>query len=385
MPSDFQSLELFSAEFPTLGSYFARDFQPLEVFTAACVRGFDWSLKLELGSGTTVVVTGATGFTGSLLVRKLVERGATVRAIARRDPPEALRELPVQWFRGQVYDPDVVAAACEGAQFIFHVAAAYREAGIKDEVYELVHVTSTKLLVGAAAKQPSFQRFVHVSTVGVHGHIDEPPADEAYRFSPGDLYQNTKAAAERWMRANAPLCKVPYTVIRPAAIMGPDDKRLLKVFKMATKPVFPMLGFGKCLYHLIHVEDLTDAMLLAATQPAANGEAFIIGNTEPIRLVDMGRIIARVLGYPFCPIRIPAWPFFLAARVCEALCKPLGWEPPLHRRRVAFFTKDRAFNTSKMRDRLGFTPRYDNQRGIEETARGYVAKGWLKARRTMTP
>lgn len=336
---------------------------------------------MEIGSGTIVLVTGATGFTGSLLTRKLLAKGASVRAITRRDVPEALRGLPIQWFRGQVYDPEVVAAACSGAHFIFHVAAAYREAGIKDEVYELVHVTSTKLLAEAAARQPEFQRFVHVSTVGVHGHIERPPADETYRFAPGDLYQNTKAEAERWMHKNAPELGISYTVIRPTAIMGPDDKRLLKVFRMATKPFFPILGFGRCLYHLIHVEDLTDAMLVAATKPAADGEAFIIGNTEPIRLVDMGRLIAWTLGYRFRPIRIPVWPFFVVGDLCEWVCKPFGWEPPIHRRRVAFFTKDRAFNTKKMQQRLGFTPKYDNRRGIEETARGYVARGWLRAKK----
>lgn len=336
---------------------------------------------MQIGPGAVVLVTGATGFTGSLLLRKLVERGASVRAITRRNPLEEFRDLPVQWFRGQVYDPEVVAAACSGTHFIFHVAAAYREAGVKDEVYELVHVTSTKLLMEAAARQPEFQRFVHVSTVGVHGHIENPPADETYRFAPGDLYQNTKAEAEQWVHKNAPLLGVSYTVIRPAAIMGPDDKRLLKVFRMATKPVFLMLGFGKCLYHLIHVEDLTDAMMVAATRPAADGEAFIIGNTEPIRLADMGRLIAWALGYRFRPLRIPVWPFFVLGDLCELVCKPFGWEPPIHRRRVAFFTKDRAFNTQKMQQLLGFTPRYDNRQGIEETARGYVARGWLKARR----
>ena len=336
---------------------------------------------MELSAGTTVLVTGATGFTGSVLVRKLVERGVTVHAIARNEPPAALRALPVKWIRGQVYDPAVAREAVAGVQFVFHVAAAYRAAGIADEIYELVHVTSTKLLVEAAAAQPGFQRFIHVSTVGVHGHIDNPPADETYRFAPGDLYQNTKAEAERWLHANAARFNLDYTVIRPAAIMGADDTRLLKVFKLATKPVFPMLGFGRCLYHLIHVEDLADAMLVAATHPKASGEAFIIGNVEPIRLADMGRTIARALGYPFIPVRIPAWPFFLAAGLCEAVCKPFGLEPPIHRRRVAFFTKDRAFNTAKMRERLGFTPRFTNEQGILETAKGYVAKGWLKSRR----
>lgn len=333
-----------------------------------------------MAPGTPVLVTGATGFTGSVLTRKLVERGMDVRAIARGGIPEALRLLPINWYRGQVFDPEVVRSAIRGVAYVFHVAAAYRAAGIADDVYRKVHVESTQLLATAAASEPGFRRFVHVSTVGVHGHIDDPPADETYRFAPGDLYQETKAEAELWLHEHAPKLGLRYTVIRPAAIMGAEDTRLLKVFKLATKPVFPMLGYGKCLYHLIHVEDLTDAMILAATHPAAEHEAFIVGNPAPVRLEDMGRLIAHALGYRFRPVRIPAWPFFAMAAVCEAVCRPFGLEPPLHRRRVAFFTKDRAFNTAKLRDRLGFTPRYSNEVGIVETARAYAAKGWLKVR-----
>lgn len=342
--------------------------------------GADAVQRAGIPAGTRVLVTGATGFTGTVLTRKLAAAGLEVVAITRSPPRAALRDLPIRWVRGQVHDPAVVREAVAGVAYVFHVAAAYREAGIADEVYRKVHVVSTQLLAEAARQEPGFRRFVHVSTVGVHGHIEQPPADETYRFAPGDPYQATKAEAELWLREFAARTGLPFTIIRPAAIMGADDTRLLKVFKLATKPMFPMLGSGKCLYHLIHVEDLTDAMIVAATHPAAAGEVFIVGNPEPVRLEDMGRLIATTLGYRFRVLRIPAWPFFGLAALCEAFCRPLGLEPPLHRRRVAFYTKDRAFNTAKLRDRLGFTPRYSNEQGIVETARAYVAKGWLKAR-----
>lgn len=331
-------------------------------------------------SGSRVLVTGATGFTGTVLTRKLVALGAQVAAIARSEPPAGLRDLPIRWVKGQVYDPAVVADAMRGVSYVFHVAAAYREAGMADEVYRNVHVTSTRLIAEAALKEPAFRRLIHVSTVGVHGHIEQPPADETAPFHPGDIYQRTKLEAEAWLRECASRHALDYTIIRPAAIMGPDDSRLLKIFKLATQPVFPLLGYGKCLYHLIHVEDLTDVMLVAATHPQARGEAFIVGNNEPVRLEDLGRLVAQTLGYPFRPLRIPVTPFFWAAALCEGVCKPFGWAPLLHRRRVAFFTKDRAFNTAKLRTRLGFEPRYSNERGIVETAQGYVARGWLKSR-----
>lgn len=329
-------------------------------------------------AGSEVLVTGATGFTGSVLVRKLAGTGASVRAIARASSDiTPLEGLGIRWFRGDVFDPAVVAEATEGVSFIFHVAAAYRDAGITERDYANVHVESTRLLAEAAAKIPGFLRFVHVSTVGVHGHIDDPPADETYRFAPGDIYQQTKAEAETWLHGFARENGLPYTVIRPAAILGPGDRRLLKVFKMASRPVFVLLGRGPCLYHLIHVDDLTDAMIAAATRPAALGETFICGNEEAVTLEQMGRIIAGALDRRFRVLRLPAWPFFLAADVCECVCRPLGLRPPIYRRRVAFFTKDRSFDTRKMRERLGCVPRYSNVTGLTQTARWYREKGWV--------
>lgn len=336
----------------------------------------------RIPAGTPVLVTGATGFTGSFLVRRLVEMGVHVRAIARSSSDlTPFQGLPIQWFRGEVHDQETVHAACQGVEYIFHVAAAYRQAKIKDEDYKNVHVESTKLLAYSALRNPGFRRFVHVSTVGVHGHIDTPPADENYRFAPGDIYQRTKLEGELWIREFAKEKGLAISVVRPAAIMGPGDKRLLKVFRMAAKPIFPVLGFGKCLYHLIHVDDLVSSMILCSVHPAALNEVFICGNSEAIRLVDLGKIVAQFIGNRFFVLRVPVTPFFIAASICEALCKPFGIEPPIYRRRVSFFTKDRSFDTRKLREKLGFVPAYDNRSAIEATARWYVNHSWLKSQK----
>lgn len=331
-------------------------------------------------AGVPVLVTGATGFTGAVLTRALCAAGARVGAIARASSDRsALADLPVTWLTGDVFDPATVRAAVAGVRHIFHVAAAYRQAGIADDVYRRVHVDSTRLLAEAAAATPGFARFVHVSTVGVHGHIEHPPADETCRFAPGDIYQRTKAEAELWLHEHAPALGLPYTVIRPAAIYGPGDRRLLKVFRMAAWPVFPVLGHSRGLYHLIHVDDLTGALLCAARHPAALGEAFICGDPAPMPLVRIGAVIAATYGRRLRVLRVPAWPFFAAAALCEALCKPFGIAPPLYRRRVAFFTKDRAFDTRKLRERLGYTYRWTTEDGLRATAQWYRAAGWVRA------
>jgi len=326
-----------------------------------------------------VLVTGATGFIGSVLVRKLCQRGMKVRAIARASSnTSTLDDLGIQWIRGEVFDEATVKEATRGVAYIFHLAGAFREARHGDDYYHKIHVVPTQLLARAALGNPGFKRFVHVSTIGVHGHIDEPPANESYRFAPGDAYQNTKAEAELWMHEFAGREHLPYTVIRPASTYGPGDRRLLKVFRMAAWKFFPILGHGKCLLHLIHVDDLTDAMIVAATHPKAQGEVFICGNVEPIGTEEMARTIASYYGRKLRVIRPPVWPFFLAADVTTAICRPFGIEPPLHRRRVAFYTKDRAFDTRKIRETLGWQPRYSNQTGLEQTAHWYLEQGWVR-------
>lgn len=329
--------------------------------------------------GHLCLVTGATGFTGARLCRRLHALGARVRAVARATSNTALlQDVPIEWIRGEVYEAETIARAAPGVAYAFHLAAAYRTAAREDDYYVRVHVESTRRLAETLHAVEGFARFVHVSTIGVHGHIDRPPADETAPYDPGDIYQSTKADAEQWLRAYGAAHAFPYTIVRPSAIYGPGDRRLLKMFQMAARGVFLALGRRDTLYHLIHVDDLVEIICLAAVHPAALGEVFIAGNPAPQPMSRIVAIIGAALGRRVRVVRLPVAPVWGLARACEAVCRPLRIEPPLYRRRVAFYTKDRAFDTRKLRERLGYACRHTDEEGLAATALWYRREGWIR-------
>ena len=333
-------------------------------------------------AGTKVFVTGATGFVGSLLIRKLAELGLHVTALARpHSDRNALEALPIEWIIGDICDEGALAKGIAGARYIFHLASTYRNNKATLAEHHKVHVEGTKLLAQLASKEPSLKRFVHVSTIGVHGHVEHPPADETYPFNPGDDYQRTKAEGELWIRDFQKKAGLPLTVIRPATIYGPGDKRLFKIFKMVHKGWFPVIGNGNNLLHLTHVDDLTDFLIHAAAHPHALGDVFICAGEKALMLKEIISIIAAEYGVKPRLIRIPQAPVFALAYACETACWPFGINPPLFRRRVKFFTNDRSFNALKAKEVLNFIPKQNTEQEIRSVARWYTENGWLGKRR----
>src|SRR5262245_37191875 len=124
-----------------------------------------------------VVVTGASGFTGAHLTRALVQAGHRVRVFVR--PTSSLNDLKesVEIARGDIREPQAVEQAVKSSEWVFHLAACFREAGVKDSVYHEVHVNGTENVLRAALKH-NVTRVIHCSTAGVHGHIAHPPGNE---------------------------------------------------------------------------------------------------------------------------------------------------------------------------------------------------------------
>jgi nucleoside-diphosphate-sugar epimerase len=328
-------------------------------------------------NGQRIVVTGATGFVGKRLCRALTDRGYQLRILARSDKEDAyFRSLSAEILHADVTDPDMPVGLMEGADGVIHMAAVVSRAGLADTEFYDVHVAATRRLLDAAAAA-GVKKFVHVSTIGVLGHIVHPPADEETPYNVHDIYQITKAEGEKAALAAHDPNRLSVTVVRPAAVYGPGDRRLLKLFRTVARGTFRMIGDGKTLTHPVYVDDLVDGIIAAYESAISGGRVYILGGPRAVTLNEWVATIATAADRPSSGMTIPYAPVWLAAVICEAVCGVLRIEPPLFRRRVDFFVKNRAFSIDRARKELGYDPSVDIADGAEKTLAWYRTAGLL--------
>ena len=324
-----------------------------------------------------VFLTGGSGFTGGALAAHLQAAGYEVTALVRPTSDRRyLNSLGVRTVEGDLRDPASLRQALNGAEYAFHIGAAFREAKLSDKQYYDVNVTGTRNVI-EAAHAAGVRRFVHCSTIGVHGDTGKTPATEDSPFAPPDYYCKTKVEGELLARELFDKLGMQGSVFRPLGIYGPRDTRFLKIFRGLKRGRFVMIGDGKTLYHMTYIEDLCAGIRLCAEKDAAQGQVFILGGERHTNLNELIAAIAKAVDSGGPKLRVPLWPVMTAAYLCEAICKPLKIEPPLYPRRVEFFSKDRAADISKARRLLGYAPQYDLTRGIALTAAWYEANALL--------
>ncbi len=325
-----------------------------------------------------VLVTGASGFTGGFLAKALVQQGCQVKTLVRQK--SAITDLVasrVELIVGDIRNPQAVDKAVEGCDIVFHLAAWYRDASVAAHIYHDINVLGTENVLQACEKH-KVSRLIHCSTMGIHGGVSRIPSDETAPHNPGDTYQKSKLEAElrvwSWFKKTA----IPTAIVRPAGIYGPGDMRFLKLFRAVQKGYFVMLGSGRTWFHPAHIDDLVQGFLLCAVKNEAVGEAFCFASDRPITLNELVAAVADVLGVSRPHWHLPVWPFYASGALCEAVCVPLGINPPIHRRRVGFFTHNRAFTTMKAQRLLGYSSRVTLVEGLRQTAAWYQTHGYLE-------
>jgi len=326
-----------------------------------------------------IAITGGTGFIGSRLAHACVERGWRVGILGEENTAaeasnlRRLREAGADVTLASVTDREAVSRLVAAADVVVHLAAAQHEMSIPDRRFHEVNVDGTRIVLEASAAA-GVGRVVYGSTIGVYG-VAMGRVDESSPCQPHNIYGRTKLEAERLALSAV---DVPTVAIRIPEIYGPGDRRLLKLFRALAGGKFFRIGQGKNLHDVLFVDDLVEALLLAARSPDAVGEVFQLGGPSPITTDEMITAVALAVGAEPPRMRIPLWPLLAVGTAMELTLRPLGIQPPLHRRRLDFFRNSFELGSEKASRVLGFDPGVAFDEGARITADWYRAEGLLQ-------
>lgn len=325
-----------------------------------------------------IFVTGATGFIGAHFVECALQAGHSVVGLYRSDSPkqkaiaDRLRELGAVLHRGDVLNPQSFASAMQGSDCVCHFAAAFRESDADETFFERMNVEGTRNVLEAAAAA-RVRRFVHCSTAGIHGQRAKHLIDERTPVSPWNSYERSKVASEAQVRQYSHAKGMEYVILRPTAVYGPRDERLVKLFRSVAKGRFPLFGRGEGRRHMVYVTDLAEAFLRACTVPQAANQALIIAGPEAVPLRELLGTLAKVANRRTFGPRLPLKPMLWLAGVTEDVCGKLKVKPPIYRRRMDFYLNDAVFSSSRAQSVLGWKPKVSLQEGLAATMRAMLS------------
>lgn len=305
-------------------------------------------------TGQTVLVTGASGFIGGALARRLAAEGAQVRALMRH--PTDLGVAGLAPVKGDLRDATSLRAAAEGCSAVFHCAAHMTERDAREA--EEVTVGGTRRLIEAMVAAGA-RRLIHVSTAGVYATTPPPRSEDASLRPCKGVYNRTKQAAEREIRAAELEGRITATILRPPSVYGPGSPMWTRGFaRRVQRGGWPVLGDGQGRWHYVYVDNLVDALVLAAQNDRAGGRTYNIvdGTTTWLDWLERHR---RVVGGP-PPRRLPLG-------LVRQLTRLLGGRFGLpYAENLSFMTvrEDDGYDARRAREELGWSPRVPLDEGI---------------------
>lgn len=327
----------------------------------------------------TSLVTGAAGFVGLALVRRLLADGEQVRGLALpgdRRLPE-LRALGVEVVEADVTDAAALAPHFAGVERVYHVAALVH-GWYPLARYRAVNVGGTQN-VARAAREAGVRRLVHISTSDVFGiPRDGAVLDELRPYRTwSEPYPDTKIEAEQWLWQFHRDSGLPLSVIYPCWVYGPGDEALFPGFAQAIRDGLLVFWQRDTKLAWVHVANLADAIVLAGHDPAAVGQGYLVhDDADGPTLEEVCARLATTVGKPFRPRYMPYNLALAGAATAQAIWRALRLTgaPPVLTNDVKSFGHRFRFTNAKLRA-LGWTPRIAVDEGMQQAHAWFAARG----------
>lgn len=319
------------------------------------------------------LITGANGFLGSALARRLASDGHSVRALLRPGADRsALAGLAVEVVEGDVTDPASLPRAVAGVEVVFHLAGLRRAP--ERTAFFRVNAEGTRAVCDAMLRSGTRRMVLAGSLAAVGPSEPGRPHVESDAFAPREWYGESKAEAERIALASG----LQVSVARPPRILGPGDRENLVFFRLASRGIRLSIGGGPRPLSVVDVDDVVDLLVLQSTRAEAVGEAFFAPGPTDTTLEEIQDLAANALGLR--PRTLPLAPPVLRAlgALADGVSQLTGRHLPLNRKLAAqLLAPAWTCSGEKARARLGWVPRVGVASSIARSAAWYQAEGWV--------
>ena len=324
-----------------------------------------------------ILVTGATGFIGRHLVKRLASENYHVRALVLpREETSALDRLGIEIARGDVLDDQSLKRAASNCRLIFHLAARTESSGPSRKDFEKVNVQGT-VNIAKAALSVGVDRIVFCSSGALYGRdIRNLAINEETIPTPDSPYGRSKLLAEQALLSHCRSDGLSLVLARTSAVLGPGAMSWLNLFRRIGAGRFCMIGDGHNHHHVADIADIVEGLALCGSLASIEGHTYILAGAEPVHLRDLVQTIAEEVGAPGLPTSLPAGPFRLYETASRHLFSCTGYRLP-RADRIDFYFGDRAFDLSRTRRVLGYAPKVGTKEAVHRTAVWFKEHGCI--------